>query len=119
MSTCATPTWTYEEQGAVAVDARMLSSDERHARRLANLRAANGHGVALLAHPHFGGASIGLSARASRAVGACRPIPFSKTVHSSTRSCRAGLPIARPDNVRVTTSARPRALGLAGLLAQA
>ncbi|MEJ7781925.1 MAG: glycosyltransferase [Solirubrobacteraceae bacterium] len=95
---------------------------ERHARRLAHLRAEGGHGVALLAHPHFGGASIGLSARAYRAVGGLPPHPFLEDRALELALLRAGLPIARPDDVRVTTSARlvGRApWGLARLLAQA
>lgn len=72
-------------------------------------------------HHHFGGASIGVTAAVYAAVGGIEPRPVLEDDAFAARLRSHGIPIVRPLDVRVTTSARTdgrAARGLARDLAQ-
>ena len=85
---------------AVLLDAATLSERaDRHAARMASLGDE-------AKHPFFGGASIGISARAYESVGGMEPLIALEDEAFERRLTRARLRIARPADVQVTTSAR-------------
>ena len=57
-------------------------------------------------HHHFAGASLGITAGAYRAVGGLEPLPALEDAGFAERLTRHGIPILRPADVRVRTSAR-------------
>ncbi|HET9102161.1 MAG TPA: glucosyl-3-phosphoglycerate synthase [Solirubrobacteraceae bacterium] len=82
-----------------AVLARRACDAER---RLARVRRAD----AAAGHHHFAGASIGITAAAYARVGGLEPLPALEDAAFATRLARAGVPVLRPVDVRVRTSAR-------------
>ena len=85
---------------SVLLDATTLSERaDRHAARMATIDGD-------AAHPFFGGASIGISARAYESVGGMEPLIALEDEAFERRLSRARLRIARPADVRVITSAR-------------
>ncbi len=59
-------------------------------------------------HHHFAGASIGITAAAYRAVGGLEPLTALEDAAFAARLDGHGIPIVRPSDVRVRTSARSR-----------
>ncbi len=105
------------DEGAAAVggridldplDAAALPADaltrrgDRAVARLATVRADDESAE----HHFFSGASMGVSARAYRAVGGLDPLPALEDEGFARRLAAGGLRIVRSDRVRVTTSAR-------------
>ena len=85
---------------AVLLDEATLSERaDRHAARMATIGDD-------AKHPFFGGASIGISARAYESVGGMEPLIALEDEAFERRLGRARLRIARPADVRVITSAR-------------
>ena len=85
---------------SVLLDATTLSERaDRHAVRMATIDGD-------AEHPFFGGASIGISARAYESVGGMEPLIALEDEAFERRLGRARLRITRPADVRVTTSAR-------------
>ena len=66
-------------------------------------------------HHHFAGASIGVTATAYRRVGGLEPRPALEDAAFAGRLERNGIPIVRPADVRVRTSARLRGRARRGL----
>jgi glycosyltransferase involved in cell wall biosynthesis len=66
-------------------------------------------------HHHFAGASIGVTAAAYRRVGGLEPHPALEDAAFAGRLERHGIPILRPADVRVKTSARVRGRVARGL----
>ncbi|MDW5597193.1 glycosyltransferase [Conexibacter stalactiti] len=66
-------------------------------------------------HHHFGGASIGVTAAVYAAVGGIEPRPLLEDDAFAERLRRHGVPIVRPLDVRVTTSARTDGRAARGL----
>jgi glucosyl-3-phosphoglycerate synthase len=66
-------------------------------------------------HHHFAGASIGVTAAAYRRVGGLEPHPALEDAAFAGRLERHGIPILRPSDVRVKTSARVRGRVARGL----
>ena len=66
-------------------------------------------------HHHFAGASMAITARAYRAVGGLEPVAALEDAAFAARLEERGIPILRPRDVRVTTSARRRGRVARGL----
>lgn len=112
-------------QGAEAIGGR-ISLDEREAAGLtaATLRRRDlDHGSRLIAaraegpadHPHFAGASIGITAAAYAAAGGMEPLAFLEDEALARRLGERGIEIQRLDSVRVVTSARTQGRAQRGL----
>jgi glucosyl-3-phosphoglycerate synthase len=82
---------------------RVLLRRERDARdRLGRVRLTEPEAD----HHHFAGASLGITAGAYRAVGGLEPLPALEDAGFAERLTQHGIPILRPADVRVRTSAR-------------
>jgi glucosyl-3-phosphoglycerate synthase len=90
-----------QDAGALPPDA-LIRRDARARARLAAVRA----GDASAEHHFFSGASMGVSARAYRAVGGLDPLPALEDEGFARRLAAGGLRVVRSDRVRVRTSAR-------------
>lgn len=126
------PDWIERQLTAVAAGAEAIGGDillepasaglldpatiEQRRRRLATRRAAlRGPNADRAEHPHFSGASLGVTARAYRAAGGMEPVRSLEDEGLARRLEAAGIPVHRLGAVRVTTSARTRVRAGRGL----
>ena len=91
--------------------ATLARRDQRAAVRLAAVRRAEPGSE----HPHFAGASLGVTAGAYRRAGGLEPRPALEDEAFATRLRAAGIAIARSRRVRVHTSARAESRSGRGL----
>lgn len=91
-----------ERIGGEALDAETLARRRREHSERQDAVATDGP----TEHPHFGGASIGITARAYREVGGMEPLVALEDEALARRLRSRGIEIQRLDSVRVSTSAR-------------
>lgn len=97
--------------GSEALDAETLARRRRE--HVARLESVAGDGPT--EHPHFGGASIGITARAYREVGGMEPLVALEDESLARRLRSGGIEIQRLGSVRVSTSARTTGRAARGL----